>query len=136
MSDAKPRAHRWAAAGIALENIAGAKACHGGTSGTSHRDWWVLQHPALPLYCSPGFQGGGQSSGPSQLAHLPSQSNFLCGCMWVWGGFVGEGGLFNVRLVLLLAGQHPSSGLLRDVGTHTTFAWLKLLVLSHSEKQG
>lgn len=30
MSNAKPRAHHWAAAGIALENIAGAKACHGG----------------------------------------------------------------------------------------------------------
>lgn len=44
--------------------------------------------PALPLHCSPGLQGHGQSCGPSQSSGLQPQSSIVCRCMW-FGDFWG-----------------------------------------------
>lgn len=86
----------------------GARACRGGISTASCRDCaggcMVPPVSALPLRCSPGFQGGKQGSGPSQSSHLQPQSSLVCGCMWVWDFFFffNEAGTAPGRLASLV----------------------------------
>lgn len=122
-------------AGLALEKDAGTKVCFGTALSNSHGVREGL-HGTVHTSITPVLLCGllGRSTGLWAITII-TPIVLKQPCLWMHVG-MDFGLIFLKKLVLLLAGRHPSPTYLWEVAMHTAFACLELPVLSHSGQQG